>query len=76
MVTLGNHYNGYLNGNVTANNTLYLAVNYYKYYSKDILMTNSRFMNNNQPINKSLYFNVGIGRANPISNRQSFINNN
>ena len=38
----------------------YTTVNYYKYYSKDIsnLNLNSRFMNNNQPINKSLYFNV------------------
>ena len=60
MVTLGNHYNGYLTGGSTMTNysTNYLSANYNKYYSKDISVINSRFVNNNQPINKSLYFNL------------------
>ena len=60
MVTLGNHYNGYLTGGSIMTNytTQYLSANYYKYYSKNISTTNSRFVNNNQPINKSLYFNT------------------
>jgi len=75
MVTLGNHYNGYLNGNVSTNDTRYLAVTYYKYYSKNISITNSRFMNNNQPINKSLYFNVSNTNNGFLHSRQYLFHN-
>lgn len=75
MVTLGNHYNGYLTGNKTTNySTEYLSVNYNKYYSKDISVINSRFVNNNQPINKSLYFNISEIDISLMSNKQFYYN--
>ena len=58
MVTLGNHYNGYLSGNPSSFTTGYLNVNYIKYYFKNLSDQYSRFVNNNQPVNKSLYFNT------------------
>ena len=76
MVTLGNHYNGYLNGggNLANYSTEYLSVNYNKYYSKDTKDVNSRFVNNNQPINKSLYFNISEYYFSLTSNRQLYYN--
>jgi len=50
MVTYGTHYNSNYN---YANDTLNLKYSFYKYYKKDISTLNSRFINNNQPINKS-----------------------
>ena len=58
MVTLGTHYNSYYNFKPTTEVREYLQYNFYKYYKKDISTLTSRFINNNQPINKSQYFNI------------------
>lgn len=57
MVTIGSHYNGYISNYFSGSLPIINSISYCKYYSKDISNLNSRFMNNNQPINKSLYFN-------------------
>jgi hypothetical protein len=72
MVTFGNHINGYMNITSSTYHNNYNNQYSYKYFSKDISNLNSRFMNNNQPVNKSLYFNTQNSASNVI-NKQFYI---